>query len=131
MVIDFATLTGAARVAVGTDIAAYFSNNEALASSMQQAADAIEDPSWRLPLFKPYRKLFQSHLADLNNSPNNPYAGAITAALFLQSFVPDSTPWLHFDIMAFNPKSSPGKAEGGESMGIRAAFFVLEHTFGH
>lgn len=127
--INFATLTGAARVAVGTDIAAYFCNDEALAQSVAAASDTTQDPCWRLPLFKGYRALLKSSMADLNNAPGGGYAGAITAALFLQEFVPDTVPWLHVDVMAFNLKSSPAKPEGGEAMGLRAVFHVLEQKF--
>lgn len=129
--IDFATLTGAARVAVGTEIAAYFSNDEALAAAIQTAAQRVQDPCWRLPLFKPYQRQLKSPVADLNNAPGGGYAGAITAALFLQAFVPDALRWVHFDVMAFNIKSSTGKPEGGEAMGLRAIFQVIEQTIGH
>ena len=127
--INFATLTGAARVAVGTDIAAYFCNDEALASTLASAAESTQDSCWRLPLFKAYRKMLNSPIADLNNAPGGGYAGAITAALFLQEFVPDTVSWLHFDVMALNVKSSAAKPEGGEAMGLRAVFHVLEEKF--
>lgn len=130
ILIDFATLTGAARVAVGTEIAAYFCNDDSLAHALQQTAEQVQDPSWRLPLFAPYKKMFASPIADLNNASSSGYAGAITAALFLQAFVPDATAWLHFDIMAFNPVGSPGKPAGGETMGLRAVFHLLEQRYG-
>ncbi len=126
VIIDFATLTGAARIAVGTEIAAYFSNDDTLAYALQTAADAVQDPSWRLPLFQNYKHLFKSAIADLNNAGSSSYAGAITAALFLQAFVPNTILWAHFDIMAFNPSTSSGKPAGGEVMGLRAAFALLE-----
>lgn len=126
--INFATLTGAARVAVGTDIAAYFCNDDAMAQSVATAVEHTQDPCWRLPLFKGYRHLLKSSIADLNNAPAGGYGGAITAALFLQTFVPDSVPWLHLDVMAYNLKSSPAKPEGGEAMGIRAVFHLLEQV---
>ena len=129
LLIDFATLTGAARIAVGTEIAAFFSNDEQLALAIQQTAVHTLDPSWRLPLFAPYKKMFKSTIADLNNATSSGYAGAITAALFLQAFVPDEIAWCHFDIMAFNLSSSSGKPAGGEAMGLRAAFEFLKSRY--
>lgn len=130
LVLDFATLTGAARVAVGTDIAAYFTPDEHLATALQQASDTTQDPCWRLPLFPAYKKMLASPIADLNNAPGSSYAGAITAALFLQAFVPEKLRWCHFDVMAFNVKNSPGKAEGGEAMAVRATYQLIEQLFG-
>lgn len=120
ILIDFATLTGAARVAVGTDIAAMFSNNEKLAREIQDYGVQCSDPIWQLPLFSGYQPLFESKIADLMNSSPSPYAGAIIAALFLQFFVKPEVDWLHFDMMAWNVCSLPGKPEGGEAMGVLA-----------
>jgi leucyl aminopeptidase len=129
LLIDFATLTGAARVAVGTEIAAMFSNDDRLAQAITDSALAVDDPVWRLPLFAAYEPLIDSTIADLSNLPTSPLAGAITAALFLQHFVAKSLPWLHFDIMAWNPSSKPGKPEGGEAMALRALMHYLVKTY--
>jgi leucyl aminopeptidase len=130
LVIDFATLTGAARVAVGTDISAMFSNNEAIASALMDASQAVDDPIWRLPLFSGYNSMLDSSVADLVNASSTPYAGAITAALFLQRFIPENIPWVHFDIMAWNISNKPGKPEGGEAMAIRAIAYYLQKKYG-
>jgi leucyl aminopeptidase len=127
LIIDFSTLTGAARVAVGTEISAMFCNNEALASGIASAAERVVDPVWRLPLFAGYEELLNSSVADLVNSSPSPYAGAITAGLFLQRFITQGIPWVHFDIMAWNLSNKPGKPEGGEAMGLRA---IAEYFLG-
>ena len=124
--IDFATLTGAARVAVGTELPAFFCTNEAMASSLLQAGLDMEDPLWRLPLHQPYRKMLESPIADLNSAPGSPYAGAILAALFLQHFVPPSQAWAHIDLMAWNLTSKPGRPDGGEAMAVRAVYRLIE-----
>jgi leucyl aminopeptidase len=84
-----------------------------------------------MPLYKPYRELLNSSVADINNAASEPYGGAITAALFLKEFVPDEVPWVHFDIMAWNLKSRPGRPQGGEAHGLRALFSYLRARFGH
>jgi len=127
--VDFATLTGAARVAVGTDIAAMFCNDDAVAEGIEAAADEVDDPVWRLPLYQPYNTLIESKVADIANSSGTPYAGAITAALFLERFVDTGIPWTHFDIMAWNTRARPAHPEGGEAMAIRAVFAWLESRF--
>jgi len=127
LLIDFATLTGAARVAVGTEIAAMFTDNDQLAEEITQQAKQAQDPIWQLPLFTPYRKLIDSSIADINNAGNSPYAGAITAGLFLKEFVPQHIPWIHFDLMAWNLSSKPGRPEGGEAMALRAIFNYLQN----
>lgn len=129
LLIDFATLTGAARVAVGTEIAAMFTNDDQLAQALAQSAEAVSDPVWRLPLFTNYESLLDSSVADLANSGSSPYAGAITAALFLQRFVPKKTSWVHFDVMAWNTSAKPGRPEGGEAMAIRAVADYLLKRF--
>ncbi|KTC85893.1 leucyl aminopeptidase family protein [Legionella drozanskii] len=131
LLIDFATLTGAARVAVGTDIAAMFSNDDQLVQGITESALAVNDPVWRLPLFSGYEEMLNSSVADLVNASPSPYAGAITAALFLQRFIPKSLSWVHFDIMAWNLASKPGKPEGGEAMALRALMHYLKKTYGH
>jgi leucyl aminopeptidase len=128
LMVDFATLTGSARSAVGAELAAMFSNSDAAADGIFAAADALDDPVWRLPLHRPYNYKLESKVADLVNSATTPFAGAVTAALFLERFV-DDVPWVHFDIMAFNTRSRPGRPEGGEAMGVRAVFGYLEERF--
>ncbi len=130
LLIDYATLTGAARSAVGTGIAAFFGNDEALADELLAAARQKHDPVWRLPLHKPYETMLKSRFADLVNCASSPYAGAIVAALFLQRFVDDGIAWLHFDMMAWNTSGTPGHPEGGEAMGVRAMFEVLRRRYG-
>lgn len=128
--LDFATLTGAARVALGTEIPALFCNDDALAVGLLAAAEREQDPFWRLPLHQPYRDLLDSKIADIANASDSSYAGAITAALFLKEFVPVEVPWAHFDLMAWNPKTQPGRPEGGEAMALRAVFAWLEQGYG-
>ena len=129
LLLDFATLTGAARVALGADLPALFSNDESTAAGLLAKAESESDPLWRMPLFKPYRKLIESKVADITNSPDSPLAGAITAALFLEEFVSSGVPWAHIDLMAWNVASRPGRPEGGEAMGMRAAFAFIEDRF--
>ncbi len=129
LMVDFATLTGAARVAVGTEIAAMFCNDDALAAGLTAAATAVHDPIWRMPLHQPYGKLFESRIADFANAQTSGYAGAISAALFLERFVPAGCPWAHFDIMAWNTRARPGRPEGAELMGVRAVFEHLRARF--
>ena len=128
LIIDFATLTGAAKVAVGSDLPAMFSNQDELAQSLQAMSFDVGDPMWQLPLYKPYRELLSSTIADISNNASSPYGGAITAALFLQEFV-NEFPWLHFDVMAFNLSSRPAHPEGGEAMGLRTVFEWLKRRY--
>lgn len=130
LILDFATLTGAARVALGADIAATFTDDKGLLEELSQAGDEFNDPIWPLPLYAPYKRHLASNIADLNNMSKVPYGGAITAALFLKSFVEPEISWCHMDLMAFNSSSSPGKPEGGEAMGLRACFQVLANRYG-
>jgi leucyl aminopeptidase len=131
LIIDYATLTGAARVAVGTEIAAMFCNNKELSGQISAAGDAVDDAVWPLPLHKGYSHMLSSKVADLVNSAASGFAGASTAALFLQRFIDDDTPWLHFDVMAFNTRNRPGRPEGGEAMALRAVYQYLEQRYGH
>lgn len=131
LLVDMATLTGAARSAVGTEIAALFCNDDALAADLAAASEVQADPLWRLPLHKPYRRMLDSKVADLNNVSDGPYAGAITAALFLQEFVAPDIPWAHFDIMAWNTASRPGRPDGGEAMVLRALYAMIAKRFGN
>ncbi len=130
LLIDFATLTGAARVALGPDLPALMSNDDALASELTEAGSAVDDPMWRLPLWAPYRKGLDSKVADINNVTTNGFAGAITAGLFLQEFVSKGTPWAHLDTYAWNGSARPGRPEGGEALGLRAAYAVIAKRFG-
>jgi leucyl aminopeptidase len=130
LMVDFATLTGAARVALGTDLPALFTNSDKVAAGFLAAAERTGDPMWRMPLHAAYREMLNSSIADIVNSANAPFAGAITAALFLQEFVADGADWAHFDIMAWNRSSKPGRPEGGEAMGIRSVFDYLCQRFG-
>jgi leucyl aminopeptidase len=125
-VIDFATLTGAARVALGPELPALFANDEKLAARLLAASTAVEDPVWRLPLWRNYRRLFESDVADFNNAGKGGFAGAIVGALFLDWFVPDGTAWAHFDTYAWNDAARPGRPVGGDAMGLRAALAALE-----
>jgi len=129
LIIDYATLTGAARSAVGAEIAAMFSNDDSVAERIYRAGAQQDDPVWRMPLHQPYNYKLESKVADTVNSASVPFGGAITAALFLQKFV-DDTAWVHFDIMAFNIRARPGRPEGGEAMAIRAVFAYLQETYG-
>jgi leucyl aminopeptidase len=126
MMVDCATLTGAARIAVGSDLAALFCNNDELAQQLIASGEAVADPMWRLPLYKGYRALLDSKVADINNAPSSGFGGAITAALYLQEFVPDEVPWAHFDMMAWNSSTRPGRPEGGEAQAARAIFATIE-----
>lgn len=126
ILIDFATLTGAARIALGTDLPAFFTNDEKVADGLRHAAQKVQDPVWQLPLYQPYKSLLKSKIADLNNVASSPYGGAITAALYLQHFVGDDIPWIHFDIMASNERALPGRPEGGEAMGFRAMYQYIK-----
>jgi leucyl aminopeptidase len=130
MIADFATLTGAARVAVGTELSALFCNDDTLASDLSQEGEKVGDPVWRLPLWRPYRRLLDSKVADINNVSEGGVAGAITAALYLEEFVSRSTPWAHFDIMGWNTGPRAGRPVGGEAMGMRALYAVIEKKFG-
>ncbi len=125
LLIDMATLTGAARVALGPDIPVFFSNQAKLAEDFRQVAKSIDDPVWELPLYAPYQDYLKSDIADFSNASKSPYAGAITGALYLQLFVPDTIPWLHFDVMAYNEVSRPGRPIGGEIMAISALYHYI------
>ena len=129
LIVDFATLTGAARVALGTELPAMFATHDAVARGIFDAGQRCEDPVWRMPLHAPYRNLLDSEIADVVNAPASPQGGAITAALFLERFVGD-TPWVHFDIMAWNQRARPGHPVGGEAMGLRAVYGYLEERYG-
>ena len=130
LLIDMATLTGAARVALGPELAALFCNDDALAAALLDVAATEEDPMWRMPLWRPYRKMIDSKIADLNNVSESPHAGAIIAALYLQEFVDPGIPWAHLDVMAWNPQSRPGRPEGAEATAMRAIYAHIAQRFG-
>ncbi|THD35154.1 MAG: leucyl aminopeptidase family protein [Sphingomonas sp.] len=130
LVIDFATLTGAARVALGPDLPATFVNDETLATDLLAAGTAVHDPLWRLPLWDGYDEYLKSDIADLINAPDNGYAGAVTAALFLRRFAPEGVPWAHLDTFAWRPTAKNARPKGGESYGLRACWAMLKGRYG-
>ena len=129
LIIDFATLTGAARVALGPDLPATFANDDALAQDALTAGVTVDDPLWRLPLHAGYDEMLKSDIADLNNAPDGGFAGSVTAALFLQRFVPDGTPWIHLDTFAWRPSGKPGRPKGGDALGLRALWSLLQGRY--
>jgi leucyl aminopeptidase len=129
MLIDMATLTGAARVALGPDLPPFYTGDEALASELTAASMAVEDPLWRMPLWKPYDSKLSSKIANMNNVTADGFAGSITAALFLKRFVEKTTAWAHFDIFAWNPSDRPYGVAGGEAQGIRALERVISNRY--
>jgi len=129
LVVDFATLTGAARVALGPDVVPFYSNNDDLAEGLSDAAEAVDLPFWRMPLYAPYQDYLKSDVADMMNSADTYFAGSITAALYLQRFVSAKTPWAHFDIFAWNPVSRPGRPRGGEAELVRGVFEHLKTKY--
>ncbi|MET0249010.1 MAG: leucyl aminopeptidase family protein [Sphingobium sp.] len=130
LILDFATLTGAARVALGPDLPAMFANDESLADDMAAAAEKVADPLWRLPLWDGYAEMLKSDIADINNAGEGGFAGAVTAALFLRRFLPDGCPWVHLDTFAWRAVGKPGRPKGGEALGLRTAFAMLNHRYG-
>lgn len=129
LLIDFATLTGAARVALGTEVGVFFSEHDKTAHDLYSAARTTGDDIWRLPLHDGYKHQLKSNIADMVNCPSSGYGGAITAALFLQSFVTDGCDWIHFDVMAYNMRSRAGRPKGGEAMGLRSVCNYLEQRY--
>lgn len=129
LIIDFATLTGAARVALGTEIGVFFSKSDRTADDLYKAAKKSGDAIWRLPLHPEYKYQLKSTIADLVNCPSDPFGGAIVAALFLESFVTEDCDWVHFDMMAYNMRNRPGRPKGGEAMGLRAVCEYLETRY--
>lgn len=130
LVIDCATLTGAARVALGPSLPALFCNDDALANDILSAGLKTADPLWRLPLHGPYKEMLDSDVADMNNVSTGGFAGAITAALYLYAFAEDTAPWAHIDMMAWNVGSKPGRPKGGEAQSIRALLVMLQKRYG-
>lgn len=128
-IISMATLTGAARVAVGPDLSPFYVDDDALATTLQSAGDRVADPLWRMPFWEPYEAMIEPGIADLDNAPAGGFAGSITAALFLRRFV-DETPYAHFDIYGWNPSAKPARPKGGVGMGARAIFEALPEVLG-
>ena len=128
VIIDFATLTGAARVALGPDLPATFCNDETWWSALNSASEKTRDPLWRMPLWQSYNAMIEPAIADLVNT-GGPQAGAVTAALFLEHFIPKGQAWIHIDLFAWNPKSRPGRPEGGEAQTLRATLEMLRNHF--
>lgn len=130
MIIDFATLTGAARVALGSDVPALFCNDDTLAEALLSHGRQANDPLWRMPLWQGYKPFLSSTVADISSTGSAPNGGAITAALFLEHFVEPNIPWAHIDLMAFNTSARPGRPKGGEAQGIRGIYAMLKKRYG-
>ncbi len=129
IMVDAATLTGAARVALGPDLPPLYTDDDAFAEALLAAGTAEHDPLWRLPLWNPYDDMLSSKIADVNHVSSGPFAGSVTAALFLRRFVEKAKTWAHFDIYAWNPSSKPGRPEGGEVQAARALMALLSSRF--
>jgi leucyl aminopeptidase len=129
LIVDFATLTGAARVALGPDLPALFVSAEELASEIEQAARQVEDPLWRMPLWDAYDEMLKSDIADLANASNSSMAGAVVAAMFMKRFLPESAKWAHLDTFAWREAAKPGRPKGGEALGLRALFAAINGRF--
>jgi leucyl aminopeptidase len=130
LIADMATLTGAARVALGADIPPFYTDDDALASALAKASASENDPLWRMPLYRPYDQLLESKVADINNVTNSSFGGSITAALFMRRFVTEARAWLHFDIFAWNQTTRPGRPEGAECQAARALYALLVERYG-
>ncbi|MFT3897207.1 MAG: leucyl aminopeptidase family protein [Thermomonas sp.] len=130
LLMDFATLTGAARVALGPELPALFSNDESVAADWLSAAARARDPLWRMPLWRPYLRYLTSNVADIANAGPSKMAGSISAALYLERFVPAAMPWVHLDVYSWNDADRPGRPAGGEAQGLRAAWAMLKGRFG-
>ncbi|HEV8406316.1 MAG TPA: leucyl aminopeptidase family protein [Sphingomicrobium sp.] len=129
LIVDFATLTGAARVALGPDLPAIFANRDELAAELGAGARESDDPIWHMPLWDPYDEQLKSDVADLSNTSGNSMAGAVYAALFLRRFVPEEIPWAHLDTWAWRDSAKPGRPKGGEALGLRAVFTMLQRRY--
>ncbi len=129
LMVDFATLTGAARIALGPDLPAMFASTDELAAAIETASREVDDPLWRMPLWEPYDEMLKSDVADFANAGGAPMAGCITAALFLKRFVPDELPWAHLDTYAWRDGAKPGRPKGGDALGLRAVFAELSRRY--
>ncbi|WP_129160186.1 leucyl aminopeptidase family protein [Bosea sp. Tri-44] len=130
LLIDFATLTGAARVALGPDLPPFYTHDDGLAAEIARLSAAVNDPVWRMPLWPPYDGMLDSKIADLNNVSGGAFAGSVTAALFLNRFVEKSRSYAHFDIYGWNPSSKPGRPEGGECQAARLTYALAKQLYG-
>ncbi|MDO5610058.1 MAG: leucyl aminopeptidase family protein [Pseudomonadota bacterium] len=130
LMLDFATLTGAARIALGPDLPALYANDDAIANEWLQAGLRHFDPVWRMPLHTPYLRYLVSGIADIANASNTTMAGSVTAALYLQRFVPDTQKWAHLDVYSWNDADRPGRPAGGEAQGLRSAWAMLKARWG-
>ncbi len=130
LIMDFATLTGAARIALGPDLPATFCHDDELVQALIQAGTSVQDPLWRMPLWADYQRMIDSPIADMNNAGSSRMGGAITAALYLERFVPKAIPWVHIDTYCWNDSEQPGRPKGGACQGLRAAFAYLSLRFG-
>jgi leucyl aminopeptidase len=130
ILIDFATLTGAARVALGEDLPAMYAQPQSFGDELLKASNKVSDLMWPMPLVQSYRDKLKSEIADMVNAADSPYGGSITAALFLQSFVSENTTWVHFDTPAWNFKLKPGRPVGAEVFAVRGVFEYLKNKFG-
>jgi leucyl aminopeptidase len=130
LLIDCATLTGAAKIALGPELQALYCDNDEAAACLQATSAAVGDPLWRMPIWKPYRRMIEGKLAELDNFQSTPLAGSIAAALFLAEFVAHAKTWAHLDIMAANLTARPGRPEGGEATGMRALYAFIRERFG-
>ncbi|MDT9597833.1 leucyl aminopeptidase family protein [Sphingosinicella rhizophila] len=129
LILDFATLTGAARIALGPDLPALFANEDGLAEALAEAGKALSDPLWPMPLWTDYADMLASDIADIGNAAEGGMAGSITAALFLQKFVPENILWAHFDTFAWRASARPGRPKGGDALGLRAAWRLLSDRY--
>jgi leucyl aminopeptidase len=129
LLVDCATLTGAARIALGPELQALFCDDDVVANGMLDAGARAGDPLWRMPIWRPYRKELEGKCADLNNVAKGPFAGSIMGALYLAEFVSLTTRWAHLDIMAANASSRPGRPEGGEATGMRALYTYIRERY--
>jgi leucyl aminopeptidase len=130
LIADMATLTGAARVALGADIPPFYTDDDTLAAELARHAASENDPLWRMPLWRPYDSLLESKVADVNNVASGGFGGSITAALFMRRFVTAAKAWLHFDIFAWNQTTKPGRPEGAECQAARALYALLVARYG-
>jgi leucyl aminopeptidase len=129
VMIDMATLTGAARVALGPDLPPFYTNDDGFADVLGATSIAVNDPLWRLPLWDPYQSMLGSKIADVNHITAGGFAGSITAALFLSRFVENAKTWVHFDIFGWTPSEKPWAPVGGEAQGIRSLFEVFQQRY--
>jgi len=130
LLVDFATLTGAARVALGPDLPPFYTHDDGLAAEIARISAAVNDPVWRMPLWPPYDGMLDSKIADLNNVSGGAFAGSVTAALFLNRFVEKSRSYAHFDIYGWNPSTKPGRPEGGECQAARLIYALAKQLYG-